>query len=47
VVVQGWSKEEALEEMTDGGFGFHEQFQNLLDYLHEMDVEALRREAAP
>lgn len=45
VAVQGWSKDEALREMREGGFGFHEQFQNLLHYVLELDVEAIRRRA--
>jgi protein tyrosine/serine phosphatase len=45
IVVQGWSKEEALAEMTQGGFGFHEGWQNLADYINGLDVSRLRREA--
>jgi len=43
VVVQGWPKDEALREMTLGEFDFHEQFDNLLEYVEELDVEAMRR----
>jgi protein tyrosine/serine phosphatase len=44
VVVEGWSKEEALREMTLGGYGFHEQFDNLLEYVEELDVAEMRRQ---
>ena len=45
VAIQGWSKEDALAEMTDGGFGFHEDFQNLLEYVRELDVDEIKRRA--
>jgi len=45
IVVQGWSKEDALAEMTQGGFGFHEGWENLTDYVNGLDVDRLRREA--
>ena len=44
IVVQGWSKEEAIREMTEGGFGFHGVWQNLIDYVEELDVEGIRAE---
>jgi len=43
VAVQGWSKEEAIEEMTRGGFRFHSIFRSLVDYIREMDVESAKR----
>lgn len=44
VVIQGWSKEEALREMAEGGYGFHEVWQNLLDWVGELDIEAVRKD---
>jgi protein tyrosine/serine phosphatase len=45
IVVQGWSKDAAIREMTDGGYGFHPEWQNLIDYIRKMDVASLRRRA--
>jgi protein tyrosine phosphatase (PTP) superfamily phosphohydrolase (DUF442 family) len=45
IVIQGWSKEEAIREMTTGGFGFHEVFKSLPTWLQELDVAALRKDA--
>ena len=42
IAVQGWSKDEAIREMTQGGFGFHEGWQNLLIYLRKLDVPAIK-----
>jgi tyrosine-protein phosphatase SIW14 len=46
IVVQGWSKEAALEEMTEGGYGFHPLWQNLRRYVMQLDVESLKAELA-
>jgi len=45
IVFQGWSKQQALEEMTRGGFGFHKVWQNLLRYLRRADINSLRKQA--
>ncbi len=38
VIVQGWSREQALKEMIDGGYGFHSIWKNILDYLENVDI---------
>ncbi|MBN2429242.1 MAG: dual specificity protein phosphatase family protein [Deltaproteobacteria bacterium] len=45
VAVQGWTKEEAIREMTEGGFNFHSVFGNLPDWIREFDIEAIKRDA--
>jgi protein tyrosine phosphatase (PTP) superfamily phosphohydrolase (DUF442 family) len=45
VVVQGWSKDEAIREMTDGGYGLHQIWTNLKPWIQAMDVEGLRAKA--
>ena len=47
VAVQGWPKEAAIEEMTRGGFGFHETFDNLPEFIRDLDIEDIKRRAAP
>lgn len=45
VSVQGWTREEALREMTEGGFGFHEVWSNLPEWIKQLDIEAIKKEA--
>lgn len=45
VAVQGWSKEEAIKEMTLGGFGFHGIWNNLIRWINELDIEAIKEKA--
>lgn len=42
VVVQGWTKEEALNEMTQGGFGDSTHFKDGIRYMMKADVDKLR-----
>lgn len=43
--VQGWTKEEALREMTEGGYGYHRVWKNLPRWFRKLDIESLRKEA--
>lgn len=45
VVVQGWTKEAAMREMTEGGYGYHEVWKNLPRWIAELDVASIRKEA--
>jgi protein tyrosine/serine phosphatase len=45
VAVQGWSKEEALKEMTQGGFGFHGIWENLIQWINGLDIEGIKKKA--
>lgn len=42
VVIQGWSKEEALNEMTLGGFGTSNDFKDGIRYMMSADADKLR-----
>ncbi len=44
ITVQGWSKKDAIREMKDGGFGFHEFWSNLEPWIEGFDVESLKKE---
>jgi protein tyrosine phosphatase (PTP) superfamily phosphohydrolase (DUF442 family) len=45
VAVCGWTKQAAIAEMKDGGFGFNPAWQNLVAFVEKADVEKLKREA--
>jgi protein tyrosine phosphatase (PTP) superfamily phosphohydrolase (DUF442 family) len=45
IAVQGWPKEDAVEEMTKGGFGFHALFANLPAYIRGLDIEKIKQQA--
>jgi protein tyrosine phosphatase (PTP) superfamily phosphohydrolase (DUF442 family) len=45
IVVEGWSREDAILEMTDGGFGFHRIWVDLVPWIDGLDVEAIKARA--
>jgi len=45
IVFQDWSKENAIRELKDGGFGYHSNiYPNIIDTLNTLDVDSLKRE---
>jgi protein tyrosine phosphatase (PTP) superfamily phosphohydrolase (DUF442 family) len=47
IAVQGWTKDEALAEMTQGGFRFNHGYQNVVNYIRDVDIDQLKQRAAP
>lgn len=45
IIFEGWSKQDAIEEMTKGGYGFHSIWQNLLELIRKSDIERLKTAA--
>ena len=45
IAVQGWTKDAAIREMTQGGFGHHAVFGSLTEYLRKADFQAIRAKA--
>ncbi len=45
VVVCGWTRDEAIREMQDGGFHFNPTWRNLVRYVERADVEKLKQRA--
>ena len=43
ILYQSWTKEQALEELTQGGYGYHSMWKNIPDYLRRVDVEKIRQ----
>jgi protein tyrosine/serine phosphatase len=44
MVFQGWDRDKAIEEMRKGGYGFRWYYRGLINYLRDVDVDALRKE---
>lgn len=47
MVVQGWSKEDAIQEMTKGGFGFHTIWSNIPEWVEHLDADAVKKKLVP
>ncbi|MFZ2655380.1 MAG: tyrosine-protein phosphatase [Victivallales bacterium] len=44
IVEEGWSKADAIKEMTEGGYGFHPVWTNIIDYVENVDIEKIKKE---
>jgi len=44
IVFQGVSKQKAIQEMTEGGFGFHRIYKNIIRTIEKADIERIKRE---
>jgi protein tyrosine/serine phosphatase len=42
VLEQGWTPDDALKELTDGGYGYHSMWKNIIKYVRSADVDALK-----
>jgi len=46
ILEQGWTKEKAIDEMVNGGYGFHyDFFINIINYIESADIKALHFES--
>lgn len=43
IVVCGWTKEQALNEMKHGGFGFNFLWHNLVSFVEKADIARIKR----
>jgi protein tyrosine/serine phosphatase len=43
VLEQNWLPEDALTELTEGGYGYHSMWRNIIRYVRNADVEKLRQ----
>ncbi len=45
LVFQNWSKEQAIDEMVNGGYGYHAGiYPNLLELINKLDVAKIRKQ---
>lgn len=42
IVFQGWTKDEALAEMKEGGFGFHPYYFNIPVFIKRADIAKIK-----
>jgi protein tyrosine phosphatase (PTP) superfamily phosphohydrolase (DUF442 family) len=43
ISVDGWTKEQAIKEMTEGGFGFHPMWGNLTNFINNLNIDEIRK----
>ncbi len=43
IVFQEWTKEAAIDEMINGGYGYHKIYGNLPDLINKIDIEEFKK----
>ena len=43
IVFQNWTKEDALEELVKGGYGYHTVYKNIPEFIRTSDVEFMKK----
>jgi len=43
ISVEGWTKEQAIKEMTEGGFGFHAMWENLTKFINDLNIDDIKK----
>jgi len=46
ILEQGWTPDDALKELIDGGYGYHSMWKNIVNYVRSADVSRLREAIA-
>lgn len=44
IVVQGWSKDAAIDELQHGEYGYHALYQNIPEFIRQAEIEAIRKQ---
>ena len=44
IVFQNWSREAALDELMNGGYGYHSLYKNIPEYVRKADIEAIKKQ---
>lgn len=44
-IFNGWSKSQAIDEMTNGDYGYHAKiYPDLIQFIENLDVERIKSE---
>jgi protein tyrosine/serine phosphatase len=43
ILYQNWTKDEAIEELMRGGYGYHSLYRNIPEYIRKVNIEEIRR----
>jgi protein tyrosine/serine phosphatase len=43
IIYQGWTKEDAIDEMVNGGYEFYHLWTNIIRYIQSADIDKLKK----
>jgi len=43
IIFQNWSKKDALDELLNGGYGYHSIYKNIPEYIKKADITKIKK----
>ncbi len=43
MIYMDWSREQALDELQNGGYGYHSMWKNIISYLQKVDIANIKQ----
>ncbi len=43
IVFQGWPREDAIDELMHGGYGYHAMYKNIPEFIRQVDIEKMKQ----
>ena len=43
IIFEGWANNKAIDELNNGGYGFHKRYRNIPEYLNKVDIAAIKK----
>jgi tyrosine-protein phosphatase SIW14 len=43
IIFENWTREKAIAELLNGGYGFHTRYENIPEYIQHADITAIKK----
>lgn len=43
ILFQGWSRDDAIDELMNGGYGYHSIYKNIPEYIRNVDIGEIKK----
>ena len=43
IIFEDWATKKAIDELKNGGFGFHKKYKNITEFLNNVDIAAIKK----
>jgi protein tyrosine phosphatase (PTP) superfamily phosphohydrolase (DUF442 family) len=43
IIFQGWPKEDAIDELMHGGYGYHAMYKNIPEFIRHVDIDKVKK----
>lgn len=43
IIFQNWTKDDAIDEMVNGGYGFHKMYKGIIEFIRDANIEEIKK----